>query len=168
MAFNIRPLDRSMGVAEFDCGEDALNCYVQRYATQDVRRGVTRVFVASPVEEPSRVAGFFSLSAGSISATSLPDALRKRLPRYPIPVALLGRMAVDKAFQGRGLGAVLLADVCQKVVRASEVLAVAGIVVDAKSAQAAAFYRHFGFLDLPGSSERLLLPYASFAKDIVP
>lgn len=156
-----------MRVAEFACGDEALDRYLQNYASQDVRRGVARVFVASPLHDSGCVAGFFSLSAGSISASNLPDALRQRLPRYPVPIALLGRLAVDGAFQRRGLGSVLLADACQKVVTASQVLAVAGIVVDAKSAEAASFYRHFGFVDLPGSSERLILPYASFGKLLV-
>ncbi|WP_408034221.1 GNAT family N-acetyltransferase [Thiorhodovibrio winogradskyi] len=75
-----------------------------------------------------------------------------------MPVALLGRLAVDLNFQGRGLGSILLSDACRKVARASQVLSVAAIVVDAKDASAAAFYRHFGFLPLPGCPERLLLP----------
>jgi GNAT superfamily N-acetyltransferase len=77
-------------------------------------------------------------------------------------VALLGRSAVDKQFQGTGLGSILPASACQKVVQASAVLAVAGIVVDAKDESSASFYRHFGFMPLPGQPERLLLPPKSF------
>jgi predicted N-acetyltransferase YhbS len=92
----------------------------------------------------------------------LPESLAKKLPRYPVPVALIGRLAVHTDFQGKGLGSILLADACQKVARASALLAVAGIVVDAKDAAAASFYRHFGFMPLPGQSNRLLLPASAF------
>ena len=75
-----------------------------------------------------------------------------------MPVALVGRLAVDLEFQGKGLGAILFADACRKVVQASAVLAVAGIAVDGKDASAARFYAHFGFVPMPGQSSRLLLP----------
>ena len=98
------------------------------------------------------------LSAGSVSCSDLPTALARKLPRYPVPAALIGRLAVDETFRGKGLGSILLADACQKVVQASAVLAVAGIIVDAKDESAIAFYQHFGFLPLPGQQNRLLLP----------
>ena len=88
----------------------------------------------------------------------LPASLARKLPRYPVPVALIGRLAVDSEFQGKGLGAILLADACRKVVQVSAVLAVAGIIVDARDAFAARFYAHFGFVPMPGLSSRLLLP----------
>jgi GNAT superfamily N-acetyltransferase len=72
-------------------------------------------------------------------------------------------LAVSQPYQGQGLGSILLADACQRVVAASETLAVAAIVVDAKSAQAAAFYQHFGFIQLPGQPGRWMLPRAHFA-----
>ena len=122
---------------------------------------MARVFMATPECDPNRLAGFFTLSAGSVSCSELPDSLAKQLPRYPVPVALLGRLAVDVDFQGRGLGSILLADACRKVANASTILAVAGIIVDAKGA-AAGFYRHFGFLSLPGQPDRLLLPAKVF------
>ncbi len=163
MSYAILALDETLDASAFDCGEPALDQYIRRYASQDVRRGLTRVFVAMPEQEPHRLAGFFTLSAGSISATTLPETVRRKLPSYPVPVALLGRLAVDKAFQGQGLGSILLADACLKVVQASAVLAVAGLVVDAKSETAAAFYRHFGFIALPGAPGRMLLPKKAFS-----
>jgi GNAT superfamily N-acetyltransferase len=166
MPFRIRPLDAAVDVDAFRCGEPQLDAYIRRYASQDIRRGLTRVFVATPEQGPQRLAGFFSLSAGSVSAAILPDAMRRKLPHYPVPVALLGRLAVDEGFQGHGLGAVLLADACLKVAQASAVLAVAGLVVDAKSETAAAFYKHFGFVALPGDPGRLLLPSKAFPAGI--
>ena len=79
-----------------------------------------------------------------------------------MPVALLGRLAVDRTFQGQGLGSILLVDACKRVAAASETLAVAALVVDAKSPTAAAFYRHFGFIELPGQPGRWMLPRAHF------
>jgi len=80
-----------------------------------------------------------------------------------VPVALLGRLAVARQFQGQGLGSILLADACKRVAAASKTLAVAALVVDAKSPKAAAFYQHFGFIELPGQPGRWMLPRAHFA-----
>jgi GNAT superfamily N-acetyltransferase len=163
MAYSIRPLDADARTADFKCGASALDEYLQRYASQDIKRGVARVFVAAPCEEPTVVAGFYSLSAASVAAETLPDQWRKKLPRYPVPVALLGRLAVSLPFQGQGLGSILLADACKRVAVASKALAVAAIVVDAKSPKAAAFYQHFGFIELPGQPGRWMLPRSHFA-----
>ncbi len=158
MSYLIRPLDDAVEKDAFHCGQQDLDVYLRRYASQDVRRGVARVFVATPRDETRRPAGFFSLSAGSVSVEDLPLELARKLPRYPVPVALLGRLAVDETFKGRGLGSIMLSDACKKVIQASRVLAVAALLVDAKDPSAAAFYRHFGFTALPGRSDRLLLP----------
>lgn len=162
MDYRIRALDSAACIADFDCGEQALNDYLRRYAGQDIKRGVARAFVASPEGQPGVVAGFYTLSASSIAAQTLPENLRKKLPRYPVPVALLGRLAVDHVFHGQGLGAILLADACQRVRAASQTLAVAALVVDAKSPAAASFYQHFGFGELPGQAGRWMLPRAAF------
>ena len=158
MSFVIQALDGTIDTDLFHCGEPQLDLYLRRYASQDVRRGIARVFVAATPNETQRPAGFFSLSAGSLRAESLPPEMARKLPRYPVPIALLGRLAVDQSFQGRGLGSILLSDACRKVIQASQALAVAAIVVDAKDTSAAAFYRHFGFIPLPGCPDRLLLP----------
>jgi len=161
-SYRIRPLDTAVNAANFSCGQSALNEYIRRYASQDVRKNVARVFVATPENDKQRLAGFFTLSAGSVGCSELPESLARKLPRYPVPVALMGRLAVDSNFQRTGLGSILLADACQKVVQASAVLAVAGIIVDAKDESAAAFYAHFGFIPLPGQADRLLLPVKAF------
>ena len=156
--YRIRSLDGSVDVAAFSCGSAPLDLYIRRYASQDVRRNVARAFIATPETDSRRLAGFFTLSAGSVGCTELPESPARKLPRYPVPVALIGRLAVDSAFQQQGLGSILLADACHKVAQASAVLAVAGIVVDAKDETAAAFYTHFGFVPLPGQPNRILLP----------
>ncbi|WP_295585033.1 GNAT family N-acetyltransferase [uncultured Lamprocystis sp.] len=160
--YRIRPLDGAVDAGAFQCGQATLDDYVRRFASQDVRRGVARVFIATPDDDTRRLAGFFALSAGSVNCSDLPADLAHKLPRYPVPVALLGRLAVATAFQGKGLGSILLADACRKVASASAVLAVVGMIVDAKDEPAAAFYQHFGFISLPGIPDRLLLPAKFF------
>lgn len=163
-AYRIRAFDRIADAAGFRCGQTALDDYIARYASQDERRGIARVFIAAPEDDGQRLAGFFTLSAGSVDCLELPAALARKLPRYPVPVALIGRLTVDQRFQGKGLGSILLADACRKVAQASAVLAVAGLVVDAKDESAAAFYRHFGFMPMQGQARRLLLPASALRR----
>lgn len=162
MQYHIRSLDALINTTSFKCGHEPLDEYICRYASQDVRRNVARVFVATPENDPHQLSGFFTLSAGSVSCSSLPSSLARKLPRYPVPVALIGRLAVDKKLQGKGLGSILLADACQKVSQASTVLAVAGIIVDAIDDKAISFYEHFGFIPLQGQRDKMLLPVSVF------
>lgn len=162
----ITPLGKRHDRKDFDCGEASLNLYLHRYANQDIRRRVNRVFVASLPGEPQRVVGYYSLSAGSLAAADLPEKFRHRLPRYPVPVALLGRLAVDKSYQGQGLGAVLIADALQRIALASQVIAVYAVVVDALNESAANFYRQFGFIQLPSQPLKLFLPMDTVIKSV--
>ncbi len=160
--YSIRPFDKTLDTASFSCGQPQLDEYLQRYASLDIKRNVARVFIATPAHDTDQLAGFYTLSPGSVSCSDLPLSLAKTLTRYPVPVALIGRLAVDSQFQGKGLGSILLADACKKVANASTTLAVVGIVVDAKDKIAGGFYQHFGFIPLPGQPDRLLLPATAF------
>ncbi len=164
MAYRITGLEPSHATDPFVCGEPSLEQYLRQYARQDLRRRVSRVFVATITENPQVIAGYYTLSAGSVKCSELPVHLAKKLPRYPIPVALLGRLAVATACQGQGLGAILLADACHRVHRASSLMGVYAILVDALNDQAQAFYRHHGFIALPDSLNRWLLPLATMAQ----
>ena len=121
---------------------------------------MARVFVAIP-EGSSEVAGFYTLSAASIERIALPSEVVRRLPRYPVPVALIGRLAVDRRWGGRGLGSALLMDAFRRVIHAGETLAVYAVIADAKDARAQAFYERFGFVRLPDAGRRLFYPIAS-------
>ena len=116
------------------------------------------MFVASPVEDPHQVIGYYSLSASSLNAASLPVTLQQQLPRYPVPAVLLGRLAVAINHQGHGIGSVLLANAMQRAAQASQVMAIYAMVVDALNDQAADFYQQFGFISLPGQVRKLFLP----------
>ena len=166
MEYRIRALDSEVATADFRCGEAALDEYLHRYAKQDIKREVARVFVATPADLSSEVAGFYTLSAASVAAEQLPESLRKKLPRYPVPAALLGRLAVSQLAQGQGLGSILLVDACKRVAAASQTLTVAAIIVDAKSPAAATFYKHFGFVELPGQPGRWMLPRSHFVQGL--
>lgn len=144
----------------FSCGTPALDHYLVRQASQDMRRRVSACYVATEVSS-GRTAGYYTLAAGSVPLTDLPEALAKKLPRYPsVPVARVGRLAVDQAFHGKKLGGALLADAADRAAR-SEV-AVPALIVDAKDDAAAAFYRHHGFELLGGESRRLFVPLERF------
>ncbi|MFM2119349.1 MAG: hypothetical protein RL722_817 [Pseudomonadota bacterium] len=140
----------------FQCGEPALDHYLRQQAGQDARRRVSACFVAVEIVS-HRLAGYYTLSAGGLALNELPEPLARRLPRYPsVPIARLGRLAVDGQFQGRRLGAALLADAMWRASR-SEV-AVHAMVVDAKDDAAINFYRHHGFMHFGSLPRQLMLP----------
>ncbi|MDE0705165.1 MAG: GNAT family N-acetyltransferase [Rhodospirillaceae bacterium] len=153
----IRPLDRRHDRTAFSCGLPELDRYLSRQAGQDVRRRIARVFVCTDGDTDA-VLGFYTLSALSIELTSLPETLSRKLPRHPVPCALVGRLAVDSSVHGRGLGAMLLADAVRRVVAASETVAMHALVVDAANNSARRFYEGFGFAPLRNRQMRLFLP----------
>jgi GNAT superfamily N-acetyltransferase len=161
--FLIEPLGPGHDRKSFSSGVEALDRYLREQATQDVRRRVTACYVA--LDEPAtRIAGYYTLAAGGVALSGLPTSLARRLPRYPsVPVARLGRLAVDLAYRGRKLGSALLWDAGLRALRSE--LAAFALVVDAKDEPAEAFYQHHGFVPLASSASRqLVLPLATFAK----
>ena len=160
-SFRLEVLGAQHDRARFKCGVAALDGYFRTQATQDARRRASACYVAVQ-DETNAVAGYYTLAAGSVPLTDLPESLSKRLPRYPsVPVARVGRLAVDRSFQRRKLGAALLADAALRALR-SEV-AVFALVVDAKDDAAVAFYRHHGFEMYGGQPKQLIVPLASFS-----
>jgi GNAT superfamily N-acetyltransferase len=157
-SFRIEVLSAAHDRAAFSSGTPALDRYFAQQVTQDVRRRATTCYVA--VESATgMIAGFYTVAAAGIPLTDLPPALLKRLPRYPsVPVARLGRLAVDQRYRGQKLGGALLWDAIQRAGR-SEV-AVFALVVDAKDDAAEAFYRHHGFIAFGSSSRQLVLALA--------
>jgi GNAT superfamily N-acetyltransferase len=159
----VEPLGRHHDRAAFSCGEKALDEYLQRQATQDVRRRISQVFVAVG-DAPESIAGYYSLSAASFSREALPEEMARRLPRYPVTAAILGRLAVDRSWQRKGLGEFLLADAAGRVLEASKVLGVFALIVDAKNDRAVAFYERYGFKPFPASPGRLFVPLETVAR----
>ena len=159
----IVPLAKRHRREAFACGEDSLDVYIRRFANQNMKQRISRVFVATPLDDAATVAGYYTLSADSIDALFLPPERQRKLPKYPVPVAMLGRLAVANEYQGQGLGQVLVADALQRVVRASQVLAVYALVVDALNPTVAVFYQQLGFIPLLDQPLKLFLPLDSVA-----
>ena len=151
----IEALEAHHDRASFCCGVPELDTYLQQRAGQDLQRKLAAVFVLTA--DSKTIAGFYTLSAHSIAGTDLPPELAKRLPRFPLPVTLLGRMAVARALQGAGLGEYLLLDALNRALRGSRQVASWAVVVDAK-AGARSFYLKHDFIPLPTSPDRLFLP----------
>lgn len=144
----------------FDCGEDSLNSFLQSHAGQNTRRDISRTYVALP-KEADVVAGYYTLSSGSIAFVNLPDQLSRKLPKYPVPTAHLGRLAVDKQFQGQGLGGMLLVDALKRVQTLADKIGIYAVSVDALNDNAKRFYEAYGFVNLLDDPRHLLLPMAT-------
>lgn len=156
--FRLAPLGAGHDRQAFQCGAEPLDRYLRQQATQDIRRRVAACFVA--LADGQRIAGYYTLASASVLLSDLPASVGKKLPRYPtVPAVRLGRLAVDQAFKGQGLGGALLADALVRSARAE--IAAFALVVDAKNASAAAFYRHHGFIALPDAPATLFLPLAT-------
>jgi ribosomal protein S18 acetylase RimI-like enzyme len=167
VAYVIELLDASHDREPFDCGDPALNEYLKKYARQNQERGIGRTYVAIP-HGALRVVGFYTLSAGSVAFMNAPDHLRKRLPRYPVPVAHLGRLATCESVRGRGLGEALLFDALARAARIADEIGVVAVEVRAKNELARAFYAKYGFEALVDDKHHLYLPPATVREVIEP
>ena len=156
--FRLAPLDATHDRTAFNSDSEPLNRYLREQVTQDVRRRVTTCFVA--LADGQRIAGYYTLASASLLLADLPASTSKKLPRYPtVPAVRMGRLAIDQAFKGQGLGGALLADALDRAARAE--IAAYALMVDAKDESAADFYRHHGFIALPDSPRTLFLPLAT-------
>jgi len=153
--------------ASFSSGTPELDRYIRRLASQDIKRNVARFFVATQADQPA-ICGYYSLSAASFRRDKLPKEQARRLPHYPIPSVLLGRLAVDNSMQGQGLGKFLLMDAMHRALMATQTVAMHALVVDAKNDAAAAFYTKYGFIPLQDDNRRLFLPMATIQQFLEP
>ena len=156
---SIQPLTGRHDRSAFESGSAQLDVWLRQTAQQHQRRGISKTFVAVADDAPSRILGFYALTACEILAEDLPHDLAKKLPRK-IPGIRLGRLAVDRSVQGQGLGELLLVDAIARARRVLEHVGVHALFVDAKDEQAAAFYRKYSFQPLPSDPLRLVLPLA--------
>jgi ribosomal protein S18 acetylase RimI-like enzyme len=141
----------------FDCGVIALNLYLQQFANQDQKRGLTRVYVLAEQQE---IIGYYSICAHSVPTDQLPD--NAKLGSYQdAPFLLLGRLAVDLHYQGHGYGDALIFHAFSITSEAAEKIGTLGMIVDAKDEKAAGFYQKFGFQLLSATKNRLMLPFSA-------
>lgn len=145
MSLVFLPLHKGMKKNAFACGETALDDYLHQQARQDMERGFATVIAATEAATPETVIGFYTLSASSVLLPDIPEALRKKMPRYPaVPAILLGRLAVSSTYQGQHIGTLLVVDALTRACRNE--LAWAVFCVEAKNKKAAAFYEKLMFL----------------------
>lgn len=148
------PLDPNHDLTAFDCGTVALNDYLHKYAWPNHQGRAARTYV---VTRGSRVVGYYTLAAGSVSRDDAPPRVAKGLGNYPVPIILLARLAVDRSEQGKGLGAALLKDAILRAARAADLVGCRALLVHAKDQGAQAFYRRFGFESSPVNELHLYL-----------
>jgi GNAT superfamily N-acetyltransferase len=131
----------------FDCGSDALNRFFKLHALNGQRAGISQTYVAVQYEQ---IIGYHTLAVGEVAHDEAPERLAKGLPRYAVPVVILARLAVDKSWHGKGLGAALVVDAMRRVLNAADIAGIRAMVVHAKDDTAQRFYEHLGFVAFPG------------------
>lgn len=147
------PLTAEHRLDDFACGVDSLDDWLKRRARPNQVSGASRTYV---VAEGSKVVGYYCLASGALALNDAPAPVRRNMPD-PVPIAILGRLAIDKSWQGRGLGAALLQDAVLRTIHASDILGIRGLLVHALSGEAKAFYEYHGFVASPSQPMTLIL-----------
>lgn len=155
--WRIEPLRASHERGEFSCGHASLDDFLRLRASQYEKRRLGRTYVAL-FSGGASVAGYYTLAASAIAVASLPPDAAKRLPKHPVPVILLGRLAVDQKAKGQGLGKALLQDALRRSLSLSEQLGLLAVEVLAIDNDARVFYIKYGFIPLADNALHLFLP----------
>ena len=137
-------LDRGHATEAFDCGDVSLNRFLSQHALQSQLANAAQTYVCV---EGSRIIGYATLAVGVVSHGEAPERLRKGLARFPVPVMVLARLAVDRGWQGRGVGASLLKDMALRTVQAADIAGIRALIIHAKDEAARDYYRQFGFAE---------------------
>ena len=157
-------LDKYHDKKSFSCGLVHLDKYLKERAGQDGKKNVSVTYVLTLINS-HKILGYYTLSSTGIIPGDLPQELTQKLPRYPVlPAILLGRLAVDKKFQGNKIGACLLLDALKRSLKISDQIGAMAVLVDAKDDNAADFYKYFGFKEFPRNNNKLFLPMDTIMK----
>lgn len=159
------PLTKAHQRATFDCGDVALNQYLQTTARQHQDKGISRTYVLVDEAQPDTVLAYMTLTVCEVLAEGLPPELAKKYPTR-IPAAKLARLAVSKYCQRQGYGAYLLVEAMQKTLEVNHAMGLAGLFVDAKHAAARQYYVQFGFLAAPEQLENLFMSVKAIQKSL--
>lgn len=158
--WRIERVSRSHDRSEFSCGKTPLDDFIRRFVTQYEKRDLGRTFVAVG-EGQTRIGGYYTLASSSVIFEHLPEAAARTLPKHPVPVVLIARLAIDAPMQGQKLGEKLLIDALSRCLDLAEQLGVHAVEVDAIDDQARSFYLKYGFVSLRDDPRHLFLPVAT-------
>ena len=156
----IETLCRDHDRSGFDCGDNALNQYIQKIARQHLNKGISRTFVIVDTDNLNEILGFYTLIACEIFVVKLPHKYAKKYPSK-VPAAKLARLAVAQTRQRQGLGTAMMVNAMERVLKVTQHLGIIGFFVDAKNNNAKLFYEQFGFIRLPDNPFELFLPLAT-------
>ena len=153
----IELLDKKHNRKDFDCGKELLNDYLKTQAGQDIKRKLSVCFVLAD-SETKVIQGYYTLSNNSIPLSSFSEHIQKKLPKSykSIPTTLLGRLAIDKKYQGNGIGKILLIDALKRSNGISNEIGSFGIIVDPIDEEAKGFYQKYDFIELPDSKKMFI------------
>jgi ribosomal protein S18 acetylase RimI-like enzyme len=162
MSYITVPLDSSHNKENFTCGKQLLDTYLHKQAKQDVKRRLSACFV---LPDGNEIKGYYTLSTASVDRTLLPREVIKKLPPSysDLPTILLGRLAVNKSYQGQGLGEMILIDALKRSYFASMQVGSMAVIVDPLDEEAVKFYAKYDFILLPDSG-KMFLPMATIAQ----
>ena len=147
------PLREHHDLDSFQCGVASLDDWLKRRARANQVGGASRTYIIAP---GARAIGYYCLASGAVAAIEAPGKLRRNMPD-PIPMAVLGRLAIDREWQGGRIGVALLQDAVLRAAQAAEIIGIRGVLVHAVSDEARTFYEHHGFVQSPADSRILLL-----------
>ena len=145
-SFRMEKLTRQHPVDDFDCGEDALNRFLSRFAFPNQQANASQTYIGLA---DSAIVGFYTLVVSEVTYDDAPERLKKGLARHPVPLMLLARLAVSQEWQGKGVGSGLLKDAMLRTTQAAEIGGIRAMAAHAKNDTACAFYEHFGFIPSP-------------------
>jgi GNAT superfamily N-acetyltransferase len=153
----IELLDKKHNRKDFDCGKELLNDYLKTQAGQDIKRKLSVCFVLAD-SETNVIQGYYTLSNSSIPLSSFSEQIQKKLPKSykSIPTTLVGRLAIDKKYQGKGIGKILLIDALKRSYAISNQIGSFGIIVDPIDDEAKGFYQKYDFIELPDSGKMFI------------
>jgi GNAT superfamily N-acetyltransferase len=153
----IELLNKSHNREQFDCGVEILNRFLQATARQHIQKGISRTFVLIDRNCPQNIIGFFTLTLCEFSSEKLPSTIAKKYPPQ-VPAVKLARLAVDRRFQGQGIGEILMIEAMQRSLLVADTAGGIGLFVDAKDESAQSYYTRYGFISLEDSPLEMFLP----------
>ena len=164
MKFTFQKLSKDFARDDFDCGVESLNDFLKRYALQNLKKNICVTTAAVAEDNPKKILGFYAASMGQVNFESLPEDLAKEIPHYPVPAMRIGRLAVDRAAQGAGLGGELLRYALYSALDLSKEVGTCIVLVDALDENAKRFYERYGFVSLIDLPLSLVLPMATISE----